>query len=111
MRPRPASPFEATAVRHGDDLVIAVAGDVDMHTAPRLRSFVQEAVALDAGAARVVVDLGDVPFLDSSGMGALLASKRIAEGSGAAFVLRRPSDRLRSLLRVTALERILTTVD
>lgn len=111
MRPRSASPFEATAVRDGGDLVISVVGDVDMHTAPRLRAFVQEAMALDAGTARVVVDLGDVPFLDSSGMGALLASKRIAEGLDAAFCLRRPSDRLRSLLRVTALERILAVVD
>ena len=112
MQPRrPTSPFHATAARDGDDLVVTVSGDVDMHTAPRLRAVVQEAVALDAGAARVIVDLGDVPFLDSSGMGALLASKRIAEGSGATFHLRRPSDRLRSLLRVTALERILATVD
>lgn len=111
MRSRPGSPFHASSVRHGDDLVITVAGDVDMRTAPRLRTVVEEAVTLDAGATRVIVDLGDVPFIDSSGMGALLAAKRIAESSDAALFLRRPSDRLRSLLRVTALERLLATVD
>lgn len=111
MRPRRSAPFHADVVRDGDDLVVRVTGDVDMHTAPRLRAVVQEAVVLDAGATRVIVDLGEVPFVDSSGMGALLASKRIAEGSDAGFFLRHPSDRLRSLLRVTALERLLTTVD
>src|SRR3712207_8032382 len=61
--------------------VLEVGGEVDVYTAPRLRERLVELV--DAGARNVVVDLGRVDFLDSTGLGVLVgALKRLRAASG-----------------------------
>ena len=60
--------------------VIAVAGVVDSHTAPTVRDAVEAAIA---PAARVTVDLRDVSFLDSTGLGVFVtALKHVREADG-----------------------------
>ena len=59
--------------------VLEVGGEVDVYTAPRLRERLVELV--DGGARNVVVDLGRVDFLDSTGLGVLVgALKRLRAG-------------------------------
>ena len=56
--------------------VIAVAGEVDIFTAPELKRAI--AAAIDAGARRLVVDLTETRFLDSTALGVLIgAVKRL----------------------------------
>ena len=55
---------------------IRPSGDVDMAVADRLQDVIT--AHLSNGAVRVVVDLGDVTFLDSSGIRALLLAHRFA---------------------------------
>jgi anti-anti-sigma factor len=50
-------------------VVVAPAGDVDLDTAARLRAAFVEAI--ETGADAVVVDLADVGFMDSTGIGQL----------------------------------------
>ena len=45
--------------------VLGVAGEVDVHSSPVLRARIAD--LLDSGRPRLVVDLGDVDFLDSTG--------------------------------------------
>jgi len=61
-------------------MVVSVAGEVDAHTAPPVR----EAVLATVGpGARVVVDLTEVTFLDSTGLGVFVtALKRLREVDG-----------------------------
>lgn len=61
----------------GAAVVVSVAGDVDVLTAPRLRDAVREALDYPEGH-EVVVDLTAVTFLGSSGLGALVAAARSA---------------------------------
>jgi anti-sigma B factor antagonist len=61
--------------------VVAVTGEVDVATAPTLRSRLDEAI--DRGTPRLVVDLLSVTFIDSTGLGVLIgASKRVDERDG-----------------------------
>ncbi len=87
--------------------VVRAAGEVDVSTAPMLRDCLAE---LPAGSPRVVVDLSDVTFLDSTGLGVLVAGQkrvRAAEGSEGAsldLVVTRPQ--ILKVLEVTGLTSI-----
>ncbi|MFF8645178.1 STAS domain-containing protein [Streptomyces sp. NPDC015345] len=55
--------------------VLRVSGEMDLLTSPVLRQRVHEAVA--DGRRSVVLDLSDVLFCDSSGVGVLIATRRL----------------------------------
>ena len=55
---------------HGAAALFVVAGQVDMHTSPDLRQELRGALGREASP--VVVDLGAVPFIDSSGLATLI---------------------------------------
>ena len=62
--------------------VVAVGGEIDVYTAPRLRDKFTELVA--AGSYDIIVDMQNVEFLDSTGLGVLvggLKKVRAHEGS------------------------------
>ncbi|RII11762.1 Anti-sigma-B factor antagonist [Streptomyces sp. YIM 130001] len=68
----------ALRVNEGDQdgwAVIQVSGEMDLVTSPVLRQRVHEAVA--DGRRRLVVDLSEVLFCDSSGVGVLIATRRL----------------------------------
>jgi anti-sigma B factor antagonist len=92
----------------GDALVVAVSGDVDIATAPALRAALAQ--ALDGGR-RVVVDLGDVPFLDSTGLGLLVAAYNRAAAGGGALVIARPQRIVRNALRLVQVDTVIPVHD
>ena len=61
-----------------DRYLITVSGEVDLATSPELDIAI--IAAIDAGTASVVIDLSDVSFMDSSGLGVIVrALKRCRE--------------------------------
>src|SRR6185312_10322080 len=61
--------------------VIAVAGEIDLFTAPEMKAALGE--ALEAGRTRIVVDLTETTFLDSTALGVLIgAVKRLRSRDG-----------------------------
>jgi anti-sigma B factor antagonist len=92
--------------------VLAVRGEVDVATAPRLREYVVDAVT--NGYRYIVIDLDGVDFLDSTGLGVLVgALKRVRTHEGELhFVCTQP--RILKVFDITGLDRVLsihTTVD
>lgn len=81
----------------GDAIVYRCAGSLDFETAPSLRAALLEAA--DEGKHDIVVDLTNLEFLDSSGLGALIgAHKRALEHKG----------RLRLIISTGTIARLLT---
>jgi anti-anti-sigma factor len=67
--------FKVTGVEHGEWAVLRVTGELDLMTSPVLRQHVHDVVA--EGHHSLVVDLSDVFFCDSSGVGVLVAARRL----------------------------------
>ncbi len=57
-----------------DVAILAASGELDIHTSPEFKERLVSAV--EGGAARVVVDLTGVTFIDSSALGALIGGAR-----------------------------------
>jgi anti-sigma B factor antagonist len=82
--------------------VLEVAGEVDVYTAPTLRDRITD--LLDAGQRRLVVDLTNVEFIDSTGLGVLVGALNRAKELGGSLVLVCPQERVLKLLRITGLD-------
>ncbi|MFJ2898033.1 STAS domain-containing protein [Streptomyces sp. NPDC087218] len=65
--------------RHGWT-VLRVRGELDLVSSPAVRQSVHDAVAV--GRHDVVLDLSEVLFCDSSGVGVLIASRRLMRSCG-----------------------------
>lgn len=91
-----------TAEGEGGDVVLTVAGEVDVHTASRLREALTAAEA--AAPPRIVVDLEGVPFMDSTGLGVLVGALARARDSEREVVLASVPPRVGRLLRLTGLD-------
>lgn len=71
-----------TRRRHGELVVVSLAGEVDVDNVSRVRACLDEAV--DKGGPRLVVDLSGLTFIDTTGLGVLvrqLARLRARDGS------------------------------
>jgi anti-sigma B factor antagonist len=84
-----------------DPGVIVVSGEVDIHTAPRLRQALDALIV--AGAWKVVVDLQGVDFIDSSGLRVLLTARRRLEPNGGTLSLVCTQPRVLKVLEITGL--------
>lgn len=84
-------------------LVVRIRGEVDMRTAPRFRSLLNDYAQRAAGP--VLLDLAGVTYMDSSGVGTLVSVKRELERTGRRFVLMNLQGRVRSVLEITHLDR------
>ena len=93
-------------------VVVTVAGEVDVATAPQLDATLSDLIA--DGAVTLVVDLSEVGFLDSTGLGVLVkAVKRTREAAGGVAVVT-TSPRVLKVLNITGLDKAIpvhATVD
>lgn len=89
--------------------VVDVQGEVDIFTAPMLREQVSELV--DGGQTRIVLNLLEVSFMDSSGLGTLVGGlKRVKERDGALSLVCATGPVLR-VLSITGLHKVLPVYD
>ena len=88
--------------------VIAARGELDLYTAPTLRDEVLATV--ERGENRIAIDLNGVGFIDSTGLGILVAClKRVRERDGRMVLIAPQTSPLRRLLSLTGLEQVLPT--
>jgi anti-sigma B factor antagonist len=94
--------------RVGDELVVWLGGEMDLSTAPRLRDCFHGQLTEPMHTTRVVIDLEDLDFIDSTGLDALVRARDRVLAYGAELVLRSPSHRVYRLLELTGLDRLFT---
>ena len=86
-----------------DRTLVQLRGDLDAHTAPELRAQLLE--LLRAGDRQLVVDLDDVEFMDSSGLGVLVAVRRRLQHNDGLLRLVCTREQILRIFRMTALDR------
>jgi anti-anti-sigma factor len=91
----------AVTNREGGIALVTIAGAIDLTTAPTLRDAIHG--LLEAGARRIVVDLGSVVFCDSIGLGTFVYAHNHCSASGGALRLAAPSAFLAGLLHTVGL--------
>lgn len=84
--------------------VVAVGGEIDVYTAPKLRDKITELVA--GGSYELVVDLEGVEFLDSTGLGVLVGGLKKVRAHDGMLRLVCTQDRLLKIFRITGLAKV-----
>ena len=95
-------PFRLECIAAGGDrAVLRVDGDIDACTAPQLRERVRDLAG--HGTVHVIADLRGAGFLDSAGLGALVAARRELRGRAGSLMLVAGAGRIAQVLRITGL--------
>jgi anti-sigma B factor antagonist len=98
-------------VRTTDDNigVVLPRGRLNMVAARELRETL--AGLVEAGTPRIVVDLAETTFLDSSALGALVAGLKTARQAGGDLRIARPTESVMTVFRLTNMDKVLRPRD
>jgi anti-sigma B factor antagonist len=89
--------------------VLAPKGQLTISTVAPFRESLEQLI--QSGVNRVVVDLGEVTFMDTLGMAAMISGMKKTRERDGELRIARPSDVVRLTLTVTALSRVLRAYD
>lgn len=91
--------------KQGDACVVKLAGELDLYNAPRVREALLDACA--DSPARIVIDLSEVEFIDSTALGVLIEARTQLENRRG-FLLAAPALETRRTLNISGLDRHFT---
>ena len=94
----------AVPVQSGGAAVFRLAGELDLATVDTVRAAVEESCR---SGARVVLDLSEVGFCDSTGLGMIVGLYRRAATAGGDLQLCALQPRIRNLLEVSGVDRVI----
>jgi anti-sigma B factor antagonist len=101
-------PVSVRTTRTGDTLDIAAAGEIDLDTVHLFHEALLEAAG--GTSRRVVVDLHDVAFMDSSGLLEIRRTHQQLRGRGGTLILRRPQPQVLRAIRLLRLDEVVAVV-
>ena len=89
--------------------IVAVGGEIDVYTAPKLRDRITELVG--DGVFNIVIDMESVEFLDSTGLGVLVGGLKKVRAHDGSLELICTQDRLLKIFRITGLAKVFVIHD
>lgn len=101
-----ADGFRIETSRDDDGVRLRLAGEVDAATAPLLEAQIIEAAR--AGCAQVILDFGDLQFIDSSGLSVLVSNHKRLRDAGGGLIVDCPAPAALRLFEIAGLDRVLT---
>ena len=88
----------------GDKTVVSVGGEIDVYTAPKLREQIVQLV--EDGQYHLVVDMEEVEFLDSTGLGVLVGGLKRVRAHDGSLRLVCTQERILKIFRITGLTKV-----
>jgi len=101
--------LEIRTERNDTYCLMELNGEVDVYTAPQLKESLVESV--ESGCVNIVVDLGQVGFIDSSGLGVLVGGLRRAKERNGAIRLVCSRESILKIFRITGLDKVFPIFD
>lgn len=93
---------------HGGLNVVAIAGEVDLSTSPKVREALLGCIS---GGKGVIVDLSEVAYIDSSGVASLVEAFQTAKSKALGFALAQVSDTPMRVLKLARLDQVFVIYD
>jgi anti-sigma B factor antagonist len=103
------SAFESELRVDGEVVVVALRGELDLASRPRADEQLRRAEAL--GAPALVIDLGELEFMDSNGATLLIQAHRRALADGRRLALLNGSAEPHRVIELLGLQKLLRMVD
>jgi anti-sigma B factor antagonist len=88
--------------------VIAFTGEVDLESSPAAREILLKCLE---STSKVIVDLSEVSYIDSSGVASLVEALQAAKKNGSQFSLAAASEPTRRVLELARLDKVFTMYD
>lgn len=98
--PVPVPELELVTEKKGDQILVRGVGRITASTAQELQNTIR---SLIPGAKRIVLDLSEVNYIDSSGLGALVSVYLSASKSHCELEMANPKQRIRDLFKLSRL--------
>jgi anti-sigma B factor antagonist len=92
-----------------DVLIIDCSGDIDMYSSPKLRDALMKEIK--ANGPSVLVNMSDVPYIDSSGIATLVEGLQLTRQTKTRFGLFGLHPNARSVLELARLHKVFTLFD
>ena len=99
---------EVTSRSEGDFTIVAVVGEVDLYSSPKMREAVLS--GLSRKRPNVVVDLSGVSYMDSSGIATLVEALQVTRKHSGRLVLAGLTERVREVFELTRLHSVFELV-
>ena len=101
--------LQFTTERVNDATVFRPHGEIDLSRSPELR--VQLTEVQGNRPDRLVIDLSQVPYMDSSGVATLVEAMQVSRKHGGQLILCGMQERVRSIFEIARLDTVFTIVD
>jgi anti-sigma B factor antagonist len=101
--------LSVSSSEQGGVTVVHVGGEIDVYTAPLLREALDKQVA--AGRTDLVVDLENVTFMDSTGLGVLVGRLKLVRGQNGSLRIVSAQDRILKVFKITGLDKVFHIYD
>lgn len=88
-------------------LMVRISGEIDLAVADRLRSSIDQEWK-KGKATKLVLDLSEVQFIDSSGLGVILGRYKLVTASGGRLYILRPRPVVERMLEVSGVKKIIS---
>ena len=90
----------------GGSLVVKLGGEIDQHCAEEIRSDIDRELDLK-NLLSLIIDLGDVEFMDSSGLGLIMGRYKKMAARGGRIMLARPRPNVDRLLEMSGIKKLI----
>lgn len=102
--------MEVATRYRGHVLIVGIKGELDHHTAPVLRTAIEQELDKDI-ASHILLNLADLEFMDSSGLGVILGRYRRISGSGGQMAAFGLHGHIARVFELVGLPKILSVYD